>query len=72
MFNLGKVLGRKNLFRLGKNKPHELGGVQFFKRFSAQFVKFSAKFGSLNVQIRKTSEISSSYPVNEAKYVNTM
>ena len=38
--------------RLGKNKLHKLRRVQLFKRFSAQFVLFSAKFGSLNVQIR--------------------
>ena len=38
--------------RLEKNELHELCGVQFLKRFSAKFVKFSAKFGSLNVQIR--------------------
>ena len=31
---------------------HELRRVQFKKRFSAQFVQFSDKFGSLNVQIR--------------------
>ena len=29
---------------LGKNKLHELRGVQFKKRFSAKFVKFFAKF----------------------------
>ena len=36
--------------RLGKNELLELCGVQFLKRFSAKFVKFSAKFESLNVQ----------------------
>ena len=39
--------------RLGKNKLLELRGVQLLKRFSAKFVLFSAKFGPLNVQIRK-------------------
>ena len=38
--------------RLGKNELHELRGVQYFKRYSAKFVNFSAKFGSLNIQIR--------------------
>ena len=38
--------------RPGKNELHELRGVQFFKWFSAKFVLFSAKFGSLNMQIR--------------------
>ena len=37
---------------LEKNKLHELHGVQLLKRFSAIFDLFSAKFGSLNVQIR--------------------
>ena len=40
------------LCRLGKNKLQELRGVHFLKRSSANFVKFSAKFGSLNMQIR--------------------
>ena len=35
--------------RPGKNKLHELRWVQLF---SAKFVNFSAKFGSLNMQIR--------------------
>ena len=43
--------------RLGKNKLHELRGVQFLKRFSAKFVKFSAKCGSLNVQIRRRKKL---------------
>ena len=30
---------------------HELRRVQFWKRFSAKFVKFYNKFGSFNVQI---------------------
>ena len=38
--------------RLGINKLHELRKVQFLKSFSAKFFKFSAKFGSLNMQIR--------------------
>ena len=38
--------------RLGKNEPNGLRGVEFYKRFSENFVKFSAKFGSINVQIR--------------------
>ena len=46
--------------RLGKNELHELRGVQFFKRFPAKYVKFSTKFGSLNVQIRNNFKISSS------------
>ena len=37
--------------RLGKNKLHELRGVQFFKIFSAKFVKFSTKFGYLHTQM---------------------
>ena len=36
---------------LEKNLLHELRGGQFLKRFSAKFVRFSAKFGSLNMQI---------------------
>ena len=36
--------------RLGK--LHKLRGVQLFERFSSKFVIFSAKFGSLNLQIR--------------------
>ena len=35
-----------------KEKLHELRRVKFLKRFSAKFVKFAVKFGSLNVQIR--------------------
>ena len=35
-----------------KKEPHELRGVQLFKRFSTKLVLFSAKFGSLNMQIR--------------------
>ena len=38
--------------RLGKNELCELPGVQLFKIFSAKFVNFSTKFGSLNVKIR--------------------
>ena len=38
--------------RLGKNKLHELRGVQHFFGFSAKLVHFSANFGSLNVQIK--------------------
>ena len=38
--------------RHGKNKFHELCGVQLFKRFSTKFVNFSTKFGFSNVQIR--------------------
>ena len=39
--------------RLGKNELHELCGIQFLFRFySPNFFNFSAKFGSLNVQIR--------------------
>ena len=37
-------------FRLGKNDLNNLRGSNFFKRFSANYFKFSAKFGSLNVQ----------------------
>ena len=39
-------------YRLGKNKLHKLHGVNFFKRFSAKFVNFFAKFGCLNLHIR--------------------
>ena len=39
------------LDRLGKNELQELCGVQLLKRFSAKLVKFSVKFGSLNMQI---------------------
>ena len=49
-----KSSGDKRI-RLGKNELHELRGVQFKKRFSAKFIKFSVKFRSLNVKIRKTS-----------------
>ena len=41
-----------NEARLWKNKLLELHRVQFLKRVSSKFVKFSGKFGSLNVQIR--------------------
>ena len=41
-----------------KNKLLEFHGVKiFFYRFSAQFVNFSAKFGSLDVQIRNDFQI---------------
>ena len=38
--------------RLGKNKLHELRGVQLLKRFSAKLVDFSAKFGFFDVQVK--------------------
>ena len=38
--------------RPGKNELHELRGVKFLFGFSAKLVYFSAKLGSLNVQIR--------------------
>ena len=37
-----------------KNKLHELRGGKLLKKFPAKFVLFSAKLGSLNVQIRNT------------------
>ena len=46
-------MGLRSL-RLGKNELHELCRVQLFKRFSAKFVKFSAKLGYFNLQIRNT------------------
>ena len=55
--------------RLGKNKLHELCGVQFSKRFSA-------KFGSLNMQIRNTFKNIISIACKWSKicqyYVNSM
>ena len=45
--------------KLGKNKLHEFHSVQFSKRFSAKFVKLSAKFESLHMQIRNKLKISS-------------
>ena len=38
--------------RLRTNKLHELHGAQLFKIFPAKFLKFSALFASLNVEIR--------------------
>ena len=38
--------------RLGKKKLVELHKVQLLKSVSAKFVKFSAKFASLNLNIK--------------------
>ena len=46
-----------------KHKPH---GVQFVWRFSAKLANFPTKFWSWHV----TLKISSSWSVNDAKYVN--
>ena len=62
--------------RLRKNKLHELHGDQVFKRFSAKFVNFSAKFGSLNVQIRSNFKniifIACKWSKTFRYYVNSM
>ena len=43
-----------SLRQTGKKGVHEFREFQFLNRFSAKFVLFSAKFGTLNVQIRNT------------------
>ena len=51
-------------------------GFNFFKRFSAKFVNLSAKFGSLNVQIRNNFKNNIFIACKRSKtfkyYVNTM
>ena len=62
--------------RLGKNKLHELRGVQPLFWFSAKFVNISAKFGFLNMQIRNNFKNVVFIACNWCKifkyYVNTM
>ena len=74
------LVGHKNKGQLSvlpptwkrRKKLHELRRVKFFLGFSIKYVKFSAKFGFFNLQIRNYFKMSSSEPVNNAKYVNTM
>ena len=54
---VGDLKPLPSVSRLGKNELHDLRGVQLFFRFSAKFVNFSAKFESLNMQIRNDLKI---------------
>ena len=55
----------------GKAKSMNSVHFNFFLRFFAKFVIISAKFGSLNIQIRNNLKNVIIVYLNDAKYVNT-
>ena len=72
-FDLGSLNSSKetDLIRVGKRKPHQPTGSNFF-RFSAKFVVVSTKFWSFIMKLEITWKITLSFLVNDANYGNTM